>query len=191
MKDIELTVTVRNNQLKERRLLAGLTQEEFSIRCGINHDLYGKLECLQTSPFDSRDQWKEIALQIARHHNVPPDKLWPPETCAIKKNKSVRVLDAVDMARLVGACEQPALGPIEVVERSEQRKIVSKVLGQLSPVEQEVLGLRFGLDGSPELTLDEVGKRIGKSQERTRQIEFCALSKLRRAGKKRLGPFDE
>jgi RNA polymerase sigma factor (sigma-70 family) len=191
MKDIELTVTVRNNQLKERRLSAGLTQEEFSIRCGINHDLYCKLECLLTSPFDSREQWKEIALQIADHYNVPPEELWPPETCAIKKNRSVRVLDAVDMAKLVGACEQPALGPMEAVERSEQRKTVSRVLRWLLPVEQKVLGLRFGLDGSPELTLDEVGQRIGKSQERTRQIEFCALSKLRKAGKKRLGPFDE
>jgi RNA polymerase sigma factor, sigma-70 family len=191
MKDIELTVTVRNNQLKERRLLAGLSQEEFSFKCGISQPLYARLECLQTSPFDSRDQWKEVSLQIADHYKVSPDELWPPETCAIKKHKSVRVLDAVDMAKLVGVCEQPALGPMEAVERSELREMMNRVLGLLSPVEQEVLGLRFGLDGSPELTLAEVGRRIGKSQERTRQIEFRALSKLRRSGKKRLGPFDE
>ena len=191
MKDIELTVTVRNNQLKERRLLAGLSQEEFSIKCGISLTHYGELECLKMSPRDFRDRWKEVALRIADHYGISPDELWPPETCAIKKHKSVRTLDAVDMAKLVGACEHLALGPMETVEKTEQREKVCKLLGLLSPVEQEVLGLRFGFDGSPELTLDEVGSKIGKSQERTRQIEFQALGKLRRATKKRVGMFDE
>lgn len=191
MKDIELTISVRNNQLKERRLLSGLTQEEFSIKCGISHDYYAHLECLQRSPIDSRGQWKDVALQIANHYMVSPDELWPPETRAIKKNKSVRALDAIDMARLVGACEHPALGPMEAVERSERLERVDRFFGLLSPVEQRVLGLRFGFDGNPELTLDEAGRKIGKSQERTRQIELQALGKLRKAGKLRLGKFDE
>jgi RNA polymerase primary sigma factor len=49
----------------------------------------------------------------------------------------------------------------------------------LSPREQEVLRLRFGMDRSDGLTLEEIGKRFSLTRERVRQIEHLALTKLR------------
>jgi len=45
-----------------------------------------------------------------------------------------------------------------------------------------VLKLRFGLDGYPEHTLEQVGKELKVTRERIRQIESKALRKLRNAG---------
>lgn len=49
---------------------------------------------------------------------------------------------------------------------------------QLTPKEQIVIILHYGLDGSDGLTLAEIGKRLGRSRERMRQIEASALRKL-------------
>jgi RNA polymerase sigma factor (sigma-70 family) len=49
----------------------------------------------------------------------------------------------------------------------------------LSAREQQVLTLRFGLDGSDYKTLEEVSRQVGLTRERVRQIEATALAKLR------------
>ena len=56
---------------------------------------------------------------------------------------------------------------------------LSDVLKTLTPREEKVLSLRFGLeDGNPK-TLEEVGKEFNVTRERIRQIEAKALRKLR------------
>jgi RNA polymerase primary sigma factor len=55
------------------------------------------------------------------------------------------------------------------------------VRATLSAREQEVLTLRFGLDGSDHRTLEQVSRHFGLTRERVRQIEAKALTKLRLA----------
>jgi len=55
---------------------------------------------------------------------------------------------------------------------------VAEALGTLSERERQVLSLRYGLDGSDPKTLEEIGRRLGLTRERVRQIEGEALSKL-------------
>lgn len=56
---------------------------------------------------------------------------------------------------------------------------ISKILQELAPKEQKVIIQRFGLDGRKPKTLEELGKQMGFSKERIRQIEGIALRKLR------------
>lgn len=56
--------------------------------------------------------------------------------------------------------------------------LIADILKSLSPREREVIRLRFGLNGSNALTLEDVGARMSISRERVRQIESVALSKL-------------
>lgn len=58
-------------------------------------------------------------------------------------------------------------------------KRTREILATLSPREQEVLRLRFGIGESPEHTLEEVGKTFALTRERIRQIEVRGLEKLR------------
>jgi len=51
---------------------------------------------------------------------------------------------------------------------------------QLSQREAMVIAMRFGLAGNTDHTLEEVGKQLGVTRERVRQIEAKALNKLRR-----------
>jgi RNA polymerase primary sigma factor len=56
---------------------------------------------------------------------------------------------------------------------------IGDVLDTLTPREQRVLRLRFGLDDGRSRTLEEVGKEFKVTRERIRQIEAKALRKLR------------
>ena len=59
------------------------------------------------------------------------------------------------------------------------REEIEQMLQGLNPREREVIILRFGLESSHPLTLEEVGKRFKVTRERIRQIETAALRKLR------------
>jgi RNA polymerase primary sigma factor len=58
---------------------------------------------------------------------------------------------------------------------------IERTLGKLSPMEEKVLRLRFGLDDDNALTLKQIGDRMSLSRERIRQIEAQALNKLRKS----------
>lgn len=56
---------------------------------------------------------------------------------------------------------------------------IEKVLGCLTQREQDILIERFGIYGTKQKTLEELGQKMGFSKERIRQIEDCAIKKLR------------
>jgi RNA polymerase primary sigma factor len=73
--------------------------------------------------------------------------------------------------------------PDERLDTDRLYEQTKKLLATLTPREQQVLKMRFGIDGSPELTLAQVGESFSLSRERVRQIESSALEKLR-------GPYE-
>ena len=56
---------------------------------------------------------------------------------------------------------------------------IETLMGALTPREQQVLRMRFGMGGAREHTLEEVGRALSLTRERIRQIERAALDKLR------------
>jgi RNA polymerase primary sigma factor len=61
---------------------------------------------------------------------------------------------------------------------NQLREILEKILGQLSEREAIVIRRRFGLDGLPPMTLEQIGEDMGVTRERIRQIEAKTMSKL-------------
>ncbi len=70
-------------------------------------------------------------------------------------------------------------GPDDAATRTMLTEAVEAVLGELTEREQEIVRMRFGLDGARAKTLEEVGKEFGVTRERIRQIEAKTLAKLR------------
>jgi RNA polymerase primary sigma factor len=60
------------------------------------------------------------------------------------------------------------------------RARIGEVLGDLLPLEREILELRYGLQGGNPCTLEEVGRRMNVSRERIRQLQVRAIRKLQR-----------
>ncbi len=85
-----------------------------------------------------------------------------------------------------------ALAPADAATFTMLREQLIEVLDTLTPREQKVLRLRFGLDDGRARTLEEVGKEFDVTRERIRQIEAKALRKLRHPSRsKKLKDFLE
>jgi RNA polymerase primary sigma factor len=76
--------------------------------------------------------------------------------------------------------EPEEIDPGDELDGSRLRAVLSRALMHLKPRERDVLGWRFGLRGEEELTLQEIGARLGLSRERVRQVQNSALANLRR-----------
>jgi len=74
-----------------------------------------------------------------------------------------------------------ALAPHEQSAQQARGRELAGALDQLNPRMRRVLSLRFGLDGEPPQTLEEVGGQLGITRERVRQLETRALRELRTA----------
>jgi len=78
-----------------------------------------------------------------------------------------------------------ATSPVDAASLTMLRYDVGAVLDTLTPRERRVIQLRFGLIDGHQRTLEEVGKRIGVTRERIRQVEAKALHKLRHPSRAR------
>jgi RNA polymerase primary sigma factor len=75
--------------------------------------------------------------------------------------------------------DEDGAAPDEEVTSSMLRELLQDILQDLPPREVRILQLRYGLVDGETYTLEEVGKKLGVTRERVRQIEAQALSRLR------------
>jgi RNA polymerase primary sigma factor len=88
--------------------------------------------------------------------------------------------------------DKQVVSPVESIIGLSLREQTNKVLNTLTPREEKVLRLRFGLSDGCEHTLEEVGQDFAVTRERIRQIEAKALRKLRHPSRsKKLRSFLE
>ncbi|MFP3983208.1 MAG: sigma-70 family RNA polymerase sigma factor [Desulfurivibrionaceae bacterium] len=79
---------------------------------------------------------------------------------------------------------QEAVSPYEAVKNSELSERITTILTTLSPREEKIVRLRFGIGVDAEYTLEEIGKQFDVSRERIRQIEKKALNRLRHSSRR-------
>jgi len=81
--------------------------------------------------------------------------------------------------------DESQLSPVDQASKQLLKDHLDEVLGTLTEREAKVLRLRFGLEGTKQMTLEEVGKVFGVTRERIRQIEAKALRKLKHPSRRK------
>src|SRR5258706_4759953 len=87
--------------------------------------------------------------------------------------------DSATFGEIVG--DDNAVSPFEGLREKNLNSDLSAMVNSLDKREAEIIKLRFGLEGRDELTLEEVGKKFHVTRERIRQLEYLALTKMRKA----------
>jgi RNA polymerase primary sigma factor len=116
--------------------------------------------------------------EIARRAGVPAKKV----RLVLEASRKPVSLEAPvgEETQLGELIEDTQLGsPTEALLTEDLRTQVARALATLSPKEQEIIRLRFGIGDDAPRTLEEVGQRYGLTRERIRQIEVKALRRLR------------
>jgi RNA polymerase primary sigma factor len=120
-------------------------------------------------------------IEIANAMNLSLDEL----DSIMTQSLTISSLDEPTQASegkstLVDLIADPKCGePLDKLEEGLYKEQLMKWLTQLSEQEKAVIKLRFGLDEEQPCTLSEIGKILGVSRERVRQIELKGLRKLR------------
>jgi RNA polymerase primary sigma factor len=82
--------------------------------------------------------------------------------------------------------DKNAILPIDAAIQSNLRETTTRVLASLTPREERILRMRFGIGMNSDHTLEEVGKQFSVTRERIRQIEAKALRKLKHPSRSRV-----
>jgi RNA polymerase primary sigma factor len=122
------------------------------------------------------------------NEEIAYDMQMPVNKIALLKTVSVRPAsldapvgedsDSATLGDLVG--DESTVAPDADLGERNLRENLRAMVNSLDPRESAIIKLRFGLDGEKELTLEEVGKKFKVTRERIRQLEYLALSKIRR-----------
>lgn len=136
-------------------------------------------------------QQRELCQQLGRVPTI--DELSLHAQTEVTKLLELLKLDdlPISLDMPVGPGEQGVLGdlivddesgaPLDEIGLQSMRREVEQLLRTVTPREQDVLRMRFGLRGRRPHTLAEVGAELGVSRERARQIESRALARIRGA----------
>lgn len=148
---------------------------------------------------DTINKVKKVQSQLLHQngHEPTPDEIADELDLPVDKVREImRVAqEPVSLETPIGEEEDSHLGdfipddgapaPADAASHTMLREQLSDVLSTLTPREEKVLRLRFGLEDGRSRTLEEVGKEFNVTRERIRQIEAKALRKLRHPSRSR------
>jgi RNA polymerase sigma factor (sigma-70 family) len=165
------------------------TQADAAKVLGVDQQGLGIFLNMRVWPYNARrKRWWRTALKVCDALFADPEEIFDPVLYGRKANP-IEVEIGVPELIASGLLQLPP-APDEFVVMHELQEAVGKAIGELRPREREVLEARFGLNGTPEKTLEEIGEQLGVSKEMARVIEAQALRKLRHPERaKYLKPF--
>jgi hypothetical protein len=185
-------------------LMAGRSASEVSLEVGCCKSQFGALLNLKQSPVLSDGTYRVTAQRIADYFKMLPEDLFPESLYALTLPDRVeRTFDSEVVMLSLQAAELRVLPVSTDLDKKLFSKELDEKIGEslqtLTPREEKVIKLRFGLEDGEERTLEEVGRMMigpvsGKPTHPAyvRQIEAKALRKLRQPARSRkLRPFLE
>lgn len=188
--------------------------KKFDYRRGLKLSTYATWWITQSITLGIADQGRTIRVPVNMHTQINRlwrvsqeliqrlDREPTTEELAAELNQPLKkvedliryALHSISLEEPTGDESNPVLGdfiededspsPVKAADKSSLREQLRSVLHTLPPREVQVLQLRYGLNDGTSYTLQKVGRMMGVTRERVRQIQVQALSRLRHPGTK-------
>jgi RNA polymerase sigma factor (sigma-70 family) len=160
---------------------------QISATLGISYAAYLNYESMKRDPFRLDGEMRVDAAKLCEFHGLGSDELFPEAVKNLVSRLVEKKFDAEEVG-LLGAYEPKALpSPEDFMVDTELGERVDEVLKTLTPREERVVRMRFGLTEDGEaLTQAETGVEFEVTTGRVHQIESQALRKLRHPRRSRV-----
>jgi len=181
-KDFRVEVKVKNNKLLEQIEKAGFESlADFSRKTGISQGLIGDYVNMRESALANNGQYRSTVLKISEALKCMPEDLFPAAqmTQKLETNKQHFTANESELFDLTSSLRSAAMSPERRLIHEDANRVVKQVLLTLTPREQRILDLRFGLTSGEEQTLDQVADQFGVGRERVRQMQAKAMRKMK------------
>ena len=167
-------------------ILQAIAEQSRLVRLPLNQVGSVNKIARELSRFEQEHERKPSVDEIAERVDLPEDKI----ADAMKANSrhvsmDAPIADGEDSSMIDFLSGDSSNTDRELAIESLKAE-VSRILKVLTDKEQKVLRAFFGIDGSPEMTLDEIGEKYNLTRERVRQIKEKALRRLRHNTKNKL-----
>jgi RNA polymerase sigma factor (sigma-70 family) len=176
MKDYRVKITVRND-----RILSKIESEYVSVRnfCMAMNLEYQRITDLirGTSPINAKGEIKELVKKLMEALGCTIEELFTEKQLKgfVSHNKFETKVDEKDLMKIKQDIKPLELGMME----QDVTKVLNKIFHKfLTPREERVIRMRFGIGTWSDSTLEEVGLQFQVTQERIRHIEQNAMKKL-------------
>lgn len=167
-------------------ILQAIAEQSRLVRLPLNQVGSVNKMTRELNKFEQEHERKPSVDEIAERVDLPEDKI----ADAMKANSrhvsmDAPIADGEDSSMIDFLSGDSSNTDRELAIESLKAE-VSRILKLLTDKEQKVLRAFFGIDGSPEMTLDEIGEKYNLTRERVRQIKEKALRRLRHNTKNKL-----
>lgn len=167
-------------------ILQAIAEQSRLVRLPLNQAGSVNKITRELNKFEQEHERKPSVDEIAERVDLPEDKI----ADAMKANSrhvsmDAPIADGEDSSMIDFLAGDSSNTDRELAIESLKAE-VSRILKLLTDKEQKVLRAFFGIDGSPEMTLDEIGEKYNLTRERVRQIKEKALRRLRHNTKNKL-----
>ena len=176
MKDYRVKITVRND-----RILSKIESEYASVRnfcMAMNLDYQRITDLIRgTSPINAKGEIKELVKKLMEALGCTIDELFTEKQLKgfVSHNKFETKVEEKDLMKIKQDIKPLELGMME----QDVTKVLNKIFHKfLTPREERVIRMRFGIGTWSDSTLAEVGLQFEVTQERIRHIEQNAMKKL-------------
>lgn len=180
---ITITAKARHALLWEARKLFK-SQKEMAEFLGLKQQFLGKILNLQwfcnlkQERFLKDPKWISVFQKLMDLTGRSIYEIFPEELAGQKLNNKIEVSKDVPLQDLLDHHQEPYYLMDDYHDQKDLKRQIDNVLQTLTPREEKIIRLRFGLDGTDEHTLEEIGEGFEITNERVKQILAKALRKL-------------
>lgn len=167
-------------------ILQAIAEQSRLVRLPLNQVGSVNKIARELNRFEQEHERKPSVNEIAERVDLPEDKI----ADAMKANSRHVSMDAPiadgEDSSMIDFLAGDSSNTDRGLAIESLKAEVSRILKLLTDKEQKVVRAFFGIDGSPEMTLDEIGEKYNLTRERVRQIKEKALRRLRHNTKNKL-----
>jgi hypothetical protein len=182
----------RNPVLAEAIFVMWPSVAAFCREYGFSNQYIGELLYLKKSPLNADNDWLPTCLKLSEIFGISVSDLFHLKLYGIEDPDAVEEIPFSHLPRgaFIYGVPAPKSLATEITDKLFLEALASAFL-ILSPKEERIVKLRFGLEDGCEYSYEEIGQMLGKSHERIRQIVLKSLRKLRWYGNMKIDPVTQ